>query len=396
MKSQAKRVAAALALGLEVLEAVLADQLDAGLGERAHLLERRRTWSPPGSRPPGPQRSRTRSRLRAHHVGVDPADRLSHRRARPDEPALAPGAPAVAAVGEEELGLAARAQAAGLDLGRPRRARAGAGRPRRGRACARRRPRRRAARTPPGPRRRPRSSRARSRARSPRRPRRPPPPRARRSRRRARASRSGASPTPRSPASATGRQSATRTSGVSPGFGGHLAVALVRGGSSRRLRVTGSARGARSRRAISAPWTWRPIRTPLGVAAERAAQPRAVRAHGGRLVVGEQAEVEALERRLADPAEPGRERGPGARAARPRASAPRLARATPSRKARASTRPAPRRARSEARPRGVGASPSSFARSAARGRADRRALADAGGDQVLAGDLEPTWRHSPR
>ena len=75
MKSQVKRVAVALALGLEVLEAVLADQLDPGLGERPHLLGGTYLVAARISTS-APQRSRTRSRLRRTVAGVDVADRL--------------------------------------------------------------------------------------------------------------------------------------------------------------------------------------------------------------------------------------------------------------------------------------------------------------------------------
>ena len=129
----AEGVAVARVLRLQVLGAVLADHVDAGLGQRGHVLERHvlrgRDDGDLGRRsPPG---------ARAGARGSASGDVPDH--------SLAPGAPGVAAVGEEELGVAGRAEVEPLDRAdaRPRGARARP--PSRGRACRPGRCRRRSA-----------------------------------------------------------------------------------------------------------------------------------------------------------------------------------------------------------------------------------------------------------
>ena len=164
-----ERVPPALVLRGQVLLAVLADQRHPGLGQDAHLLERhvlgRRQHLDPlagdlahplevgGDPRPG----------RCLRSGPAPQPSLD-----PDEPGLAPGPAAVAAVGEEALPLAAvqspaastRSTPASASSRRATSVRSSIG-PRRADRRGRRRSR--------GPPRRPRSSRARSRARSRRR-----------------------------------------------------------------------------------------------------------------------------------------------------------------------------------------------------------------------------------
>ena len=162
-------VAPALALGGQVLLAVLADQRHPGLGQRAHLLDRHvlgrgEDLDPVAGALAHPLQVGARSSP-ARGRGSGPA--LSPPASSQTRPRLAPGAPAVAAVGEEELRLAAGAEPGDLDLARPRPRAAAAAPPRPGRAsgpaaipspsCRRRRR---------APRRRPRSSRGRSRGRS--------------------------------------------------------------------------------------------------------------------------------------------------------------------------------------------------------------------------------------
>ena len=165
--------------------------VDPGLGERLHLLERHVLGRG--------EDLDVRAAALADPLEVGAHDRAGRCRGsasgiEPDQPGLAPGAPGVAAVGEEELRLAARAEPARLDRVDARPRRAVAGRPRAGRASARPRPHRRDRRSARAPRRRPRSSTGRSRVRSRPRWRRPRRPRGRRSRRPGRASRSAASP----------------------------------------------------------------------------------------------------------------------------------------------------------------------------------------------------------
>ena len=86
MKSQVKRVAERSALADQVLRAVLAHQRDAGLGERAELLERDvldggEDLDVAGSaRPVAAARSpRARARgSRARRAGVEAVDQLRH------------------------------------------------------------------------------------------------------------------------------------------------------------------------------------------------------------------------------------------------------------------------------------------------------------------------------
>ena len=65
-------------------------------------------------------------------------------------------------------------------------------------------------------------------------------------------------------------------------------------------------------KASSAPWTWSPIGIRVRVEPQRRRQPPRFSITAVGLVLGEDAEVEAVERRLADAAEPGREGGPRA------------------------------------------------------------------------------------
>ena len=140
------------------------------------------------------------------------------------------------------------------------------------------------------------------------------------------------------------------------GLGGDLAVDLGhrRAGSGERARVCGSRWIA-----SSAPWTWRPISDPLGVEAEGGCEPAPVLDHGAGLVIGQVAEVEAVEGRLADPAEPGSRRRPARPAAR--ASSHSISPlATPLHRSLPRPRAPPR-----APARGPAAPPSSLSRSAA-------------------------------
>ena len=287
-----------LALRLQVLEAVLADQLDPRPRRGAPSPPRRRTWSRRGSRPRARSAREPRSRFaRARRRG---RCRGSAQPSIQTSPAWRPVAPGVAAVGEEELGLAARAEPAGLDLARPR-PRASSRRATSGRSSIR-------PSAIPSPsarerrehlRRRPRSSRGRSRARSPRRSRRPP--------RTPRATIPAGEPAPAavehrhpaSPASATGRQSATWTSGVerrvrrSTWPSPRAIAGRARLERSERVRRGGRSRAGRPRRrgpgGRTAPRS--------GSTAERRGEPGAVLAHRRRLIVGVEAEVERLERR---------------------------------------------------------------------------------------------------
>ena len=168
------------------------------------------TPSPATARGPAPgwRRSWPASRpwISSGHLSRSPRARRA---------AWRPVRPRVAAVGEEELRLAARAEAGGLDPLDPGR---GEQPPRRPRRRSSMRPAaipRRGRRRRRAPRRRPRSSRGRSRARSRRRSRRPPRRRGRRSRPASPRQPQCSIATPPGPASATGRQSATKTSGAS-------------------------------------------------------------------------------------------------------------------------------------------------------------------------------------
>ena len=269
MKSNVSALAPLRLLVGQRLRGVLAHELDAGLGERAHQLRAARTWSRPAARP---RRGRGRpARRRGRRARAPPRGSRARARARGAstssshiEPGLAAGDAAVAAVREEPLGVAARAEAAvGEPAPRPRRSARARARPRRpGRACRRRAPRRACPRrsnvarhlgadlVAAGA-----DSRAERRvhvARSRIRPgARPPRPRSRSRPRRFRATRSAPS-RPRPGArererEAVGDQHERRQR---PARCGHL-------------RVRGHGRdppgAARSCTCTSAPWTWRPI-----------------------------------------------------------------------------------------------------------------------------------------
>ena len=186
MKSSASRVAEPLGPRRQVLLAVLARQRDAGLDQRAGLLDRhvldggadldvRRRPARPEPPPPRSPRARARG-WRA------PGPGRGRGSAPPRHPRLAPRDAAVAPVGEEQRGVAAdRAQAASWTSSTP-------GLPQLAAAIALRSTLRpspdpgRGRRTRRGPPRRPRSSTGRRRARSrrraaPRRRTRPPRPR---------------------------------------------------------------------------------------------------------------------------------------------------------------------------------------------------------------------------
>ena len=122
--------------------------------------------------------------------------------------------------------------------------------------------------------------------------------------------------TPRGPASATGRQSATKTRGVSPGRSVAWPSASGRpgAGSANALGSVGSVVALHEGLVHLAA-----DQDAARVDLERGGEPVAVLAHPG--VAGEAPEVERVEGRLADPAEPGAERGHARRGARPRASA---------------------------------------------------------------------------
>ena len=99
----------------------------AGLRERAHHARAARTWWPPAARPP-PGRGR-RARRRPRSRSRTAARPLAHPRRRraalggePREPGLAAGDAAVAAVGEEQLRVAADADPARRRARRRRRA----------------------------------------------------------------------------------------------------------------------------------------------------------------------------------------------------------------------------------------------------------------------------------
>ena len=297
-----ERVAPALLLGLQVLQPVLADQRHAGLGERAHLvaghvlgrredldLRARRSRAPaPGSRGRAPGRARGSA-----------------------QPSQAPAWRPVRSPSRRW-----EKKSSGLQLvhspltstARRRRARGGVARPRAGRACGRRRRPLRAARSvehliahlvaarpDPGPDRRAPCADGRHAALDD--PRRQPAPAAveHRHARRAR--------------ERDGRQSATKTSGASP---------AARSPARRPRRAPGPARrtlglGRRVMHRTSAPWTWRPISTRSGSRPSAAASRWRFSRTASRSSPVSTAEVEALERRRADAAEAGAERGAGSR-----------------------------------------------------------------------------------
>ena len=274
MKSHSKASPQRSLLGGEVLLAVLADQRHPGLGQRAHLLERHvlgrgedldplaGALAHPLEVAPDPRRARGR--------GSGPARQRSarSRRGRPGARCAV-----VAAVGEEELRLAARAELADLDpldpalREQPARDLAQVEHPPLGDPVARARERLQhlvadlvAAGADPGADRRGRRRRPRGR-------------RARRSRPRGRASRSAASPPRPGPTRATGRQSATKTSGARPGS----AVAWPsRSGSSGPGSAKGLGLGGESRRSQLGAVDLAPDQDAAGVEPERGREPAAV------------------------------------------------------------------------------------------------------------------------
>ena len=237
-------------LRLEVLEPVLADQLDAGLGERAHLVRRRRTWSRPGSRRPRP-RARAPARGCARTTSGS-MPRISSAICSHATPAWRPVSPPSRRWEKNRSGLQLVQRPRALDLAR-RRPRPSSRVATSGRSSIRPS----ASPSPEGVERRQdlvpdleaaaadagadRRGASASTSRDSARRRCPP---------RARASRSGASRRRPGPLSATGRQSATKTSGARPGPA--VAWPSTSGGSAggRRYGVGrgGAARGARPRR----------------------------------------------------------------------------------------------------------------------------------------------------
>ena len=287
--------------------------VDPGLGQRAHLLQRHvlardedLDLGPATARGPRSRLARDPRRRRCRGSG---SGTIRLRQLEPGEPGLAAGAARVAAVGEEELRLAAGAEAGDLDPldARPRASSAardlGAGR-----ACARRRSPRRGRRRRRGPPRRPRSSRGRSRGRSPR-----------------RVAPTASAPRGDDPGREPAPAAVQHRHAAGPGERDRQAVGDEdQRRQARARRSTCPSTSASSRagfgegaRLLGAAWT-RDLgavdlaadQDPLRVEPERGGEPPPVLEHRGRLVVGEHAEVEALERRAADAAEPGRERGP--------------------------------------------------------------------------------------
>ena len=287
MKSQVKRSPWRLLLGEQLLGAVLAHQLDAGLGQRrqvvrVHVLDRRQDLD-----------------LRADPL-ADPLEVLPHAVQHAPGPAWRPVTPSSRRWEKYRSGWQLVQQVDVLDLARrpPRRARASITCA--GRACARRRRRGRsancsqhlgadlvAAAADPGPD-RGRRRLARSAATA----------LARRSRRPAAASRSAASP-PGSPSdSATGKQSATSTSSARPRLAREVAVhprELLAAG----LRVARSAVGPGPLAQVGAVHLPAHARRARGRAARRGPGAGGSRVTALGLVVGEDAEVERLVRALA-------------------------------------------------------------------------------------------------
>ena len=212
----AERVAVALVLGHEVLRAVLADDLDARLGERGHVRRARRTSSP-----------RRRSRRGRPRPGCARSARGRRQRDKAEHALASARAPASRRCEKKRSGLQRGARVEAVDVGDARGAQGPLGRrpevelPAR---CMTSPPKRRRERARPPPR-RPRSSTARSPARPPlrasrRRARRHRP---RRSLRAGRASPAWSDARPparrRSPARPrSGRQSAVSASIGSPGW----------------------------------------------------------------------------------------------------------------------------------------------------------------------------------
>ena len=277
MKSQAKRRRQRSLLRLQVLEAVLADERRRRASASAPISSSGDVLGRGEDLDPGPARSRDalevaraprRPRSRGSAPGSSGLD--------PDAAGLAAGAAAVAAVRVEELGLAARAQLADLDLVDP----GALEQPPRDlaqveHAARRRSPRPSARERTRGPRRRPRSSRARSRVRSPRRS---------PDLRRAARDDPGGEP---APAAVQHRHALVRRERHRQAVGDHAPAARAPGSAVTWPSASGSrpgsanalGRGAASWRAISAPWTWRPISTRSGSRPSARREPVAVLAH---------------------------------------------------------------------------------------------------------------------
>ena len=223
MKSQVKSAAQRSCLAARSCWRFSPTSVDAGLGERPHLLERHvlagdedLARPPPASRrPPRGWRATRAGSMSWKRCAARQLDRLAPARSRRGR--LPTGAARVATVGEEELGLAEGAEAGGLDPldAGPASSR---GRPRGGRACGRGDPLAEAAKArehlsadlvaagaDPGPDRR---SGGFDRARR----------RGRRSRPRARASRSGASRPRRGRRARPAGSRRVKTSGDGPGW----------------------------------------------------------------------------------------------------------------------------------------------------------------------------------
>ena len=336
---------------------------------------------------PGPQRSRTRSRLRRTVAGS--MSRIGSG-IDPGEAALAPGAPGVAPVGEEQLRVAARAEVARLDRLDPGRGEQPARDLRQVEHPPGGDPVAEPARSARGPRRRPRSSRGRS-----------PGPIA--------AARAPTSPTPRSTIPAASPRQ-PQWSIATPALAGERHRQAV-GDLDQRRQSSGSRSPGRRRRPGARP---RP-RTGSAAARARAARPRR-RGPGSRTG------------RPRDRGRAPRRGGRGWCAPRPRrrrCSRPRLSDsnapslAPPSRVENAARAPGssassqrtPSRSRQSIAPR-LGArrldgDPELVLaarrlavelRPQRRGEpaADRRALVDPGGDQVVAGDLPGARRATAR
>ena len=122
MKSQSKASPQRSCLALELLLAVLADQRRRPPRPARPSPRAARTWSPPGSRPPRPPARAPARGWRAIFAGLEAVDQARHLslpsiQARP---AWRPVRPRVAAVGEEELAARSSCRGRRLDLARPR------------------------------------------------------------------------------------------------------------------------------------------------------------------------------------------------------------------------------------------------------------------------------------
>ena len=279
----AEGVAVLRVLGLEILGAVLADDRDAGFGERSPCRRARRTSSRRRrSRPARPVAARSARRAR-----ICSGDSTDH--------SLHAACAAIAAVGEEELGVVARAEVEAIDASRRRPCEARVRRRTRDRACRRVSGRRRSGPTPPS---RPRSSTGRSPARSrpPSRPARAPPTPAC----------TIPSESPRQPACRTAsaaRPVAGARDGDREAVGGHREQRHVC-----VLRPEAVARRAAQpwRRAMHGRRMHLPVEgEPLGGQAERLTRDPAVLLDALGAVAGSTRQVEGVVRRLADAAERG-------------------------------------------------------------------------------------------